>query len=285
MIFHLPDSMGNVGMYNTGFAAVCQQGLAAGGKVIAGCKNGFLSCLRSISNSVENLMRPLFRSAAKYNVEATAATLSDLQPAPPEDTWSIGKIPAVRIDHVCQAVISAMANRENLNDMFRGSLANGKAELLNTELQNNPAFASRIDRGEIPPYDVSVIVKLWCDQIMADRQFTLAEAQRLLEIKYDKELLKQALANKLAPTSDDTDATWQKLMSIFSLFNAYRDACRIDGANDKGSTLKYNEDALAICVCPRFFDITDGGKARLADGNNNVTLSKTAFLSLLDAFN
>ncbi|MGP3590910.1 hypothetical protein [Vagococcus sp. WN89Y] len=285
MIFHLPDSMRNGGSHNIGFAAAYHQGLVIGGKAIVGFKNGFLSCLRSISNSVENLMRPLFRPSTKYNISNHVASSHEAELSLPGGAWSIKKIPAIRIAQVCQTVISAMEKRENVNDMFRISLPAGRAEQLNSELQQDPAFASQIERGDIQPYEVSVLVKLWCDQIMADRQFTLTEAQSLIENKSDKEYLKQSLVNKLAPLDAQTGETWDKLKSIFSLFNAYRDVCRIDGANEKGSVLKYNEDALLICVSPRFFDITDGGKATLADGNNNVTLSKTAFLPLLDAFN
>lgn len=285
MIFHLPESIRNGGTYNVGFSAACQQSLEIGNKVIVGCKKGFLSCLRSISNSVENLVRPLFKTTGKYNISTTVESPSDTEPSAPEEQGSIKKIPVVRLAHVCQAVISAMDNRENVNDMFRGSLPGGKVEQLNSELQQNSAFASRIDRGDYQPFEVSVLAKFWCEEIMGDNKFTLAEAQRLIENKSDKEFLKQTLANKLALSGSDADDTWEKLMLIFSLFNAYREVCRVDGANAEGSPLKYNEDALAICVCPRFFDITDGGKATHKDGVNNVTLSKTAFLSLLDAFN
>jgi len=285
MIFHLPDSMRNGGSYSSGFVAACQQGLTIGGKAIVGCKNGFLSCLRSISNSVENLMRPLFRPSSKYNIRPTFTPPSDTGQSLAGDKWSIKRIPAIRIAQVCQTVISSMENRENVNDMFRISLPTARAEQLNIELEQNPSFVSLIERGDIQPYEVSVLVKLWCEQLMADRQFTLTEAQSLIENKADAQFLKQSLVNKLAPVDDHTGETWDKLMSVFSLFNAYRDVCRVDQANEKGSVLKYNEDAMLICVSPRFFDITDGGKATLADGNNNVTLSKTAFLSLLEACN
>lgn len=285
MNFYLPDSMSSGSSYNIGFAAACQQGLIIGYKAAANCKNGFLSCLRTITNSVGNLFRPLFSSSAKYYFTDHVASVSDSQLSFSREQWSIKKIPAKRIAQVCQTVISAMQKRENVNGMFRISLPTGAAELLNAELQLNPAFPSRIERGDYQPYEVSVLAKLWCGQLMADRMFTLAEAKLIIENKSDADFVKQALVNKLPPPDKDTDEIQDKLMAVFSLFNAYRDVCRVDGANAKESGLKYNEEALLICVCPHFFDITDGGKATLEESNNNVTLSKTAFLLLLEAFN
>lgn len=286
MIFYLPDSIRNSGSFDIGLATACRQGVAIGGKAITECKNGLISCIRSISNSLESLTRPLFHRAAKYNLSSPATTPDDTSVTLTKVCWSINNIPVERIAQICQAVISIMQNnRDEVSDMFRISLASGKAEQLNTELQQDPRFVSRINSGEVTPCEVSVMAKLWCDGIMDGRQFTTAEAQQLIENKSDSEFVQRALANKLGQKSAKMGEDWHKLMAIFSLFNAYRDICRNDGANEPGSLKKYNENALSTCVSPRFFDITDAGKATVDDIANNVTLGKKAFLTLLTTCN
>ncbi|XTZ39310.1 hypothetical protein ACQYRI_04665 [Salmonella enterica] len=280
------DYIADASSFGRTLSSVCQKIPVISGEAITQCKKGFLSCLNSVTNSLIGFTRAIFSGSRGFKVSGSSGKTSEVNKVH-SVRWAprlLRSVSANRIEEVCQeTMIAVQNNRNNANGMFRICLPSGRADELNALLREDITFATRVKEGEISPAEVSIISKLWSNEIMAGRRFTPAEARLLVEHKADKERVVELLENKFDLSDTEQAEDLYKLKIIFAFYNNFREICRADKANEPESPLEYNEKTLLTCIEPRIFDDI-GQETSLIAITQNTVVSKAAFLSLLNAY-
>lgn len=255
---------------------------AATESVLKDIKEGFLSCVTKVYNSLttmkETAVGSLYRLTNRLRPSAT-----EVSPSLPVKT-SVDPISAADTRFFCHIVKRKMAeNPDYINTMFRVA-TKVKPDEFNVQLKDQRSFLAAIDQENINRVDVSFLVKQWMGQTLAGNRFTIAERKKLVENKDKKDEVIKIFNGKFDHSNAIALENRDKLISLLSVMNKYKE---LSETSDKSERAEHHPDVIGVVGIAQLFDfdetlftnISPVGKAMRTCEINEVLTAFTALLN------
>ncbi|MGE4802480.1 hypothetical protein AB8989_19120 [Yersinia hibernica] len=231
------------------------KGSAVAERALQSGKEGVLSCIAKISNSVatmkkvvsegvhrlSNLWRPKQEPSAT-NVSSSLPVKIPIDPISVEFTRS-----------VCHAVREEMCrDPAYLNRMFRGE-TNISRSTLNGLLKDPNVFLEAIRSNKVDGVAMSSLVKHWSEQALANNKFTHEERQKLAANTDNRVEVLKIFNGKFDLSQAGARDNKDKLISLFSVMRTYKEEC------DKNIHVQgraYDSSVVDKICSARIFDIS-----------------------------
>lgn len=264
---------------STSLAAASSAVAESASSAISRIKDGFLSCVRQVSNSMITLRNAISRGVERLAEIVRSARAPGAENSPPltrkEDIQSVSLATTIA---VCQAVEQRMQNDPaNLDGMFRVS-PELKPHQVNKYLDLPcDQLVKAIEHNMLNCAEMSDVLKKWTAGIMEGRQFTDAERQKMESDKLGH-TTNDILTSKFQPGNASEVDDYNKLLCCLSVMRTYQKIC---DENDGVQGKNYDRAVVDRILIPSLFVIPDYSTG---DSAKDLELTMTALSAPTPAF-
>lgn len=204
-------------------------------------KQGFLSCLERVANSLETMGRSI-----RSGLQHVASALGSLVP---NKCMAAGNQKLNTIQPAAAKALSlAMTERmdkdpDYMAGMFRESLEKGEIRTINAALKKPGKIADAIQNGDVSGTNASACIKRWLGETVGENKLTAADIESINHSKDDPQAVKKLIAERLGADAQRYDT----FCSLLSVPQRYKEICEAKGVNTKSP---YNHTVLTNAGLP-----------------------------------
>ncbi|WP_297120599.1 hypothetical protein V1599_15035 [Enterobacter sp. ECC-175] len=204
-------------------------------------KQGFLSCLECVANSLETMGRYV-QSGLRHVASALGSLLPNKSKAagnPKLNTIQPATAEALRL-----AMTQRMDNNPDyMAGMFRESLEQDKIRTINAALKQPEKMTEAIQRGDVSGTNASACIKRWLGETIGENKLTAAEIESINALKYNSQAVKDLISERMGTDAQRYDI----FCSLLSVPQRYKEICETKGVD---TTSPYNLTVLTNAGLP-----------------------------------
>lgn len=268
-------------LYHAMVSASAKAAMAAG-SAINGVRQGFLSCVTKVCNSLVTM---------KDAVVAGFHRLSDRMRHPAAETpvstrpvTMLAPVSVVDTRTFCQELIRKMeAEPGSINGMFRQSPKHKISEF-NQRLTDPAALLEAVRSDEINNVEAGFLVKQWMGQTLADDKFSPEERRALVANKDNRSEVNKIFEQKFNSSDPRVMENKDKFISLLSVMRKYKE---VSLANLNMENRQHDPSVVGVVGIAQTLDLDS--KLMLATTPAEIALrhkekdeALTAFTALLD---
>lgn len=212
------------------------------GQRLKNIKSGVLSCVESISNSLE-IMRRTVQSGMTYIATTLRGLMMDKAKEQDKKPVKLCDIQPAAAKEFSQSVIGQMGkNPDYLDGMFRECIESKKIPIINQCITHPGMFTKAIANHDISATSAGVCVKQWIGASVGENKFSMKDVDDIIRYKDDPQFVQSLVYNKFL-LDDDYDI----FCSLISVAQKYKMVCDEQKSSNESS---YNYTGLTNAGLP-----------------------------------